>query len=259
MPIGFWCGPEGGDPGAATATELYRNVGFCAPGTIGGLSRSVRTGPGPEPWTPHPRLIRMQPSLSQLVAGTALLLGATLLGGCSQAGPGAGLGAPPSPSPGELRTIAKDDAVPPAGVTPSFSTLLVVPDDLVDVVLIDVGVDQLPRVDGAPLQTGTYADFTGVDDLGPGEVLALWYSGQSGTCPTFLTGLHVTAEGDVNVAEFDTGPGGCDGDYNSYRQLVVLPDSATPAMSELPFTLVGEEGTNVDDLLVDVYPASPAP
>ena len=54
-----------------------------------------------------------------------------------------------------------------------YSTLLVVPDDLVETVLADVGVEQLPRRDGEPLETGRCADFDSADELEPGEVLVL--------------------------------------------------------------------------------------
>ncbi len=129
------------------------------------------------------------------------------------------------------------------------------PDDLVQTVLADVAVEQLPRQDGEPLQTGRYADFEGSSDLAPGEVLVLWYSGQSGSCPSYLHGLRVTAEGDVDVQQSDRGRRACTDDYNPYRQLVVVSEEAVPAPSELPMTLEGEDGSRADDLVVDVYPA----
>jgi hypothetical protein len=113
-----------------------------------------------------------------------------------------------------VRTIAREaGASPPAGMVDSpYSTLLVVPDDLVETVLADV--EQLPRRDGEPLETGRYADFDSADDLEPGEVLALWYSGHSLGCPTYLQGLRVTAGGDLDAKVSKTTENACAESYN---------------------------------------------
>jgi hypothetical protein len=227
----------------------------------------------------HVRPIGMRRSRSFGAAMTALLVGATLLGGCSPSGTaardvsmspedGGGSQQPPSltgdgtrrvepPAAPEVRTIAKDDGVPPSGVVSAYGTVLVVPDDLVNTVLTEIGVEQLPRVDGEPLQTGRYADFTGADDLAADEVLVLWYSGQSGTCPSYLHRLRITALGDVDVdvETDDADLRACSADYNPYRQLVVVPEDALPMSSDLPLTLEGEAGAIGDDLAVDIYPA----
>ena len=136
--------------------------------------------------------------------------------------------------------------------------VLLVPDDLIDAVLADFRVEQLPRVYGDPLETGRYADFTDSDDLAPGELLVLWYSGQSGSCPSYLQELRVTGNVDIRQGP-DWGSTPCNDDYNAYRQLVVVSEDALPEIGEVPLTLGGDESNGAGDLVLDVYPAAPTP
>ncbi len=240
-----------------------------------------------EPTLPCGRPIGMRPW--RTLAATGFLVGAFLVAGCGGSSTGAGAGASPSPtvagerptvtgdgaprterlSAPQVRTIAKTAGGPPSGVAASFSTVLVVPYELVDAVLVDLGVGQLPRRDGEPLESGRYSDLYGSNDLAPGEVLAVWYSGQSGSCPSYLLGLRSTADGKADVERgpapnptstaitTSTPNAPCSADYNPYRQLVVLSEEAVPAISDLPVTLEGEDGAS--DLVVDVYPEPLAP
>lgn len=176
-----------------------------------------------------------------VLAGVASLL----LSGCGNSGSAVRSGPP------EVRTIAREDGPPPPGrfAAEPFSQLRLVPDDGIDAVLSEY--EQLPVRDGLPVERGVYGS---AEDIQSSEVLAVWYSGDSGSCPSFLRGLRVTTdEADIDVAA--TGGDECTADYNSYQQLVVLNRVDLPDLADLPVVIYGDEGNKADDVVVDVYSA----
>lgn len=73
------------------------------------------------------------------------------------------------------------------------------------------------------------------------QALALWRSGQSGSCPETLVDVAVADNGTVEVAiDRDTGPGlGCQEDYNPYRMVLAIDRDHLPATDALPAELEG--------------------
>lgn len=157
--------------------------------------------------------------------------------------------------PPPVRTLVRADGPPASDPTGSPSALLqLVPEELVETVLVDLGASDLPPARGVPVDPGVYADVGSVDHAR--EVLVVWSSGQSGSCGERLRGLRVAqASGTlVDLAGPATAAGqACTADYRAYRQLVVLrrEDFVDPA--HLPLVLTGGEGLP-DGLVVTVYP-----
>jgi len=109
------------------------------------------------------------------------LTGLLTLSGCGVVD-GVGIGQPPA-----VITIARDDGSPPPGsfAAEPFAQLRVVPDELADTVVDDFDLDLLPAGEGDPFQLGKYGS---IDDLDEGQVLAVWYSGSSGSAPPTFAG-----------------------------------------------------------------------
>lgn len=96
----------------------------------------------------------------------------------------------------------------------------------------------LPETSGAPSEPGRYGDLSDVDlDT---HVLALWSSGASGSCPTWLAGITTTDFG-VRVELDGAGGNGdmCTADDNPYRQVIAIPRDAAPDRAALPQPIVG--------------------
>lgn len=99
-----------------------------------------------------------------------------------------------------------------------------------------------------PDAEGRYGAFDDVDlDT---HVLGLWSSGQSGSCPEWLSEVASVDEGVAVEVVVDRGPGGaCTADFNPYRQVVAIPRDAVPDPDELPASLVTgpEDGATFGD------------
>lgn len=170
--------------------------------------------------------------------GPALVL-VGLAGCASPTGPGGdptgGAGAPA----GDLVTLVKLTGWYAAyrGDEP-FSMLEVAYDDATAERLwaeqVPGGLPRAPTTAGAPAAPGVYGDLADVDLAT--HVVAVWSSGESGSCPTWLTGLRTTDEG-VVPEEF-TGYDACTGDYNPYRLVIAVPREDLPAKDELPVPIV---------------------
>lgn len=142
---------------------------------------------------------------TQMIRGVAVLLGAVvLLAGCSSAGseeiidPVAPTYAP-DPTDGAVVTLAKVDgwrADFAVAVDSSFGVLEVAYDADSARALWDENVaDDLPVRTGEPREPGVYGDVGSVDF--DEQVVALFSSGQSGSCPTWVQGVETAADGTV--------------------------------------------------------------
>lgn len=93
--------------------------------------------------------------------------------------------------------------------------------------------DDLPTATGDPTNAGLYGSLDDVDLTQ--QVVGLWSSGQSGSCPGWLTSM--TTDGDsVQLVQAEDFRGGqaCDDAYNPYSQVVVLDRDQVPTRDALP-------------------------
>ena len=186
----------------------------------------------------------MQVSRSGPAVGVVALL---LLAGCaSSTGPSNG-GTPTttgpttdSPDDASVVTLAKADgwrhgldstSIPGEA---GFAVLELAYDDAAATALWNAAVpDDLPTATGDPTDGGLYGSLDDVDLTQ--QVLGLWSSGQSGSCPGWLTSM--TTDGDsvqLVQAEDLQGGSGCDDSYNPYSQVVLLDRDQVPTQDALP-------------------------
>jgi len=180
---------------------------------------------------------------------TCIGLAATIvLGGCSSSPPPAA--EPRSSSPtadvesppttvsasAPVRTLAKVEGWRPGLVTPPdvFSALEIAydADTAQRMWQENVPVDLAHRR-GDPLQFGVYGELGSVDFTD--YVVALWSSGQSGSCPGWASAIRSSAGGDL-VVEEDVETGGndvCSDDRRVYRTLIVAARDQVPVISDL--------------------------
>jgi hypothetical protein len=122
----------------------------------------------------------------------------------------------------------------------------------------------LVRRSGNPDLPGLYGDLADIDF--DREVLVVYSSGQSATCPGWLTGVEVTGLGTVQLtttlttAMFTTvhgkRVGECTADYRPYRLVLSIDRDRLPPISELPTTRVLFNGEQLGGGgLVTTYPA----
>ena len=158
-------------------------------------------------------------------------------------------------SDGSVTTLAKADGWR-HGFQPSdaaFGVLEVAYDAATAQALWDSSVTaRLPTREGDPAQEGVYGDLADVDFTE--EVVALWSSGESGSCPGWVSDVTTRAGGDVVVtrAEDLQGGNGCTADYNPYRTVIVIDRENLPEASALGRGIV--DGSAPLSALVVEYP-----
>jgi hypothetical protein len=124
----------------------------------------------------------------------------------------------------------------------------------------------LVRRSGDPEQPGLYGDLADIDFAR--EALVVYSSGQSGTCPGWLTGIEVAGPGTVQITTTFTSAtfatvqgervGDCTADYSPYRIVLSIDRDRLPPVSALPTTSVLFNGEQLGDGgLVTTYPAEP--
>lgn len=174
---------------------------------------------------PTRRIIRPR---AVLAAGCALLM----LGAC-QGGPGA---SPPGAA-SSVVPLAKVDGWR-AETDPqidAFGVLEVAYDQQTAEQLVADNVPtDLPHHTGDPTDPGRYGDLADVDL--ETQVVALWSSGQSGSCPGWIDDVRTADDGAVTVRRAeDSGPdGACTDDYRPYRLVVAVSRDDVPAAADLP-------------------------
>lgn len=103
---------------------------------------------------------------------------------------------------------------------------------------------------GDPLEPGKYGDLEDVNF--EEQVVAVWSSGQSGSCPSWLAQVMVQQSGLVELERGSANPGeDCTSDYRTYRMVVAVDRSHVPHQEDLPIRDVA----GVPDGLVSAYPA----
>lgn len=160
------------------------------------------------------------------VAATGLVVTALVLSACTG---GAG--------PAEAITLAKVDGWDPAldeplvGEGADHAVLEIAYDEAAARRLWDAAVPaSLPERGGTPDEPGVYRSL---DDLDPAEeVVALWSSGESGSCSQWVDAVNL--EGELVVVTTTTGGGlrDCTSDYVAYRSVLALDRDDVPEPGE---------------------------
>jgi hypothetical protein len=96
---------------------------------------------------------------------------------------------------------------------------------------------ELPAGDGDPAEDALHATLDTVD--WDREVVVVWSSGRSGSCPTWVEDL-VTTGGAVEVSTASPVGGMCTDDWNPFRTVLAVDRDRLPAADALPLPV--EEG-----------------
>jgi hypothetical protein len=109
----------------------------------------------------------------------------------------------------------------------------------------------LRRESGAPDRPELYGSLDEVDF--DAQVVVVWSSGQSGSCPGWLADLRTDSAGTLHL-ERDRAGGryrDCTDDYNPYRMVLAVDRERVPAPEDLPT----EDVSGVPEAVVVAYPA----
>lgn len=139
-----------------------------------------------------------------------------------------------------------------------FAVLELAYDDATARTLWDENVpDGLPQAEGNPLGAGVYGDLADVDFTE--QVVGLYSSGQSGSCPAWVGDVTTDSDGVVTVtrAEDLQGGDGCTDDYNPFRVVIVIDRADVPSQDALGSARGTVDGNDV--LGLDLAEYSPAP
>lgn len=186
----------------------------------------------------------MKASRLGAIAGIAALL---LVPGCASStepsddGPATAT----APAPGSLSgasvvTLAKTDGwrqgLDPTSIPGEvgFAVLELAYDDAAATALWSAAVpEDLPTASGDPADAGLHGSLEDVDLAQ--QVVGLWSSGQSGSCPGALASVATDGR-TVQLVETQDLQGGnaCTDDYNPYSQVVVLDRDQVPTQETLP-------------------------
>ncbi|WP_146211103.1 hypothetical protein [Quadrisphaera granulorum] len=170
-----------------------------------------------------------------------------------------GCGGSPGGAAGGVQTLAKVDghraemAMPPN----TFAVLEVAYDaDTAQRMWQDNVPADLPTQDGEPRDAGRYGDLSDVDFSR--EAVAVWSSGESGSCPARVSDVELDSGYLVVTEDDDSDIGGaCTADYNSYRVLVVVDRADLPEPDALATTGVRIKDTSIgSQVLLSLYPVS---
>jgi predicted small secreted protein len=102
----------------------------------------------------------------------------------------------------------------------------------------------LPDRAGDPAEPGIYRSLETVDFSS--QVVVVYSSGESGTCPAWVTDLTVVEGKLVVTLESTAEPGGaCTDDFRSYRLVLAVDRDRLPALSELPIDRIDVPSENL--------------
>jgi len=110
---------------------------------------------------------------------------------------------------------------------------------------------------GAPVEPGVYGDLDDVDLSR--QVVGLYSSGQSGSCPGWLRSVRTDDEGTVVITTTQDlqGGDGCTDDYRAYRVLVAIDRADVPSADAVEAARVVVDGNERLSTLVGTYPLAP--
>lgn len=108
--------------------------------------------------------------------------------------------------------------------------------------------DLEPRDDELPADPGVYGELDEVDF--DQQAVVVWSSGESGSCPEWLSDID-HADGSI-VVERERSGGMCTDDYNPYRVVLAVDRERLPSADELPSARLD----GVPDGEVRIYPAA---
>ena len=180
------------------------------------------------------------------LAATAMTLVAT-----------SGCGALPGAGSGGLQTLAKIDGSREGMATPpnTFAVLEVAYDAQTAQRMWDENVAaDLPEQSGDPTDPGRYGSLGDVDF--DHQAVALWSSGESGSCPGWVSDVTLDNGYVVVDEDDDSGPGGaCSADYNPYRVVVAVDRADLPEPEALGTTGIRIADTSIgSQILLATYP-----
>ncbi len=195
-----------------------------------------------------------------------------LCAGCSTApvspesSPGVQASVSPEPDSG-VQILAKADGwvVSQAAIGPFYAVVEVAYDEIAAAQAWENNVPaDLAQRSGDPARPGLYGGLEDIDF--DREALVVYSSGQSGTCPEWVTGIEFTTEGVVQITTTfksdAVAPGGvlaCTADYVPYRIVLAIDRDKLPPISALPTTRVLINGEQLGGGgLVTTYPAAAA-
>lgn len=118
--------------------------------------------------------------------------------------------------------------------------------------------DDLPRLEGDPLEAGVYGDLDDIDFAE--QVVGLYSSGQSGSCPGWVDDIETGDDGTVALtrAQDLQGGDGCTDDYNAFRVVLAIDRADVPAQDALGSARgTVADGPVVLDLTLAEYPSTP--
>lgn len=178
-------------------------------------------------------------------------LGVGAAAGCAQSEPGSGSG----PNDGGSEPAAVHEAEPLAKIEGwrSDAARDEMPFGVVEVA-DDVETAQQAWQDNVPEDIGEGDSDVGepgmygsLDDIDfEAQVLIVWHSGESGSCPAWLAGID-TVNGSVIIERGEHSPGdACTDDYNPYRMVLAVDRDQLPEVDQLP-----TEDVSIDDSIID--------
>lgn len=185
-----------------------------------------------------------QRAMMQVRPGTPMLLGVVLLvaAGCS------------SDVGGSDATLAKMDGWHEERAGAPFALLEIAYGAEAARTMWDENVTaDLPVREGKPREPGIYGDFRSVDFAE--QVVALFSSGQSGSCPSWVRGIETDHDGTVAVTLAEDAPGSdCTADYNPYRVLIVIDRDDVPTADALSTAHGVVDGNEALEIVIGEYP-----
>lgn len=144
----------------------------------------------------------------------------------------------PQPPTDALTTLAKDDGWRTDDDLGSMSeTLEIAYDrDTAERAWDENVGDLTPRDGELPAEPGIYGDLDDVDF--DRQVLVVWTSGESGTCPAWMTDLD-TVDGTIEVSGSALGGPFCTADNQPFRLLVAVDRDRLPDVADVASTRLG--------------------
>lgn len=170
-----------------------------------------------------------------------------------------GCGVTPGDGSGGLSTLAKIDGSREGMATPpnTFAVLEVAYDAQTAQQMWNQNVPgDLPEQSGDPRDPGRYGNLADVD-FGK-QAVALWSSGESGSCPGWVSGVSIDGGYVVVTEDTDSGfSGACSSDYNPYRVLVAVDRADLPEPDAVATTKIRIADTDIGSpILLTAYPLS---
>lgn len=182
-------------------------------------------------------------------------LGVGAAAGCAESEPGTGAEPTADADPSDSESPAADGVQPLAKVEGwrSDADMQQMPFAVVEVAADADTAEQawqenvpedLGEGDSDVGEPGVYGSLDDVDF--DDQVVVVWHSGESGSCPTWLADID-TVDGSVTIERDQYSPDDvCTDDYNPYRMVLAVDQDRLPELDELP-----TEDISIDEAIID--------